>query len=61
MPRAVSLAAEIRQAIGVEPELVKGANGIFDVAADGKLVFSRHRDARFPGTEEIIQALAKLK
>ena len=55
------MAAEIKQAIGVEPELAKGANGIFDVAADGKLVFSRHRDARFPGTEEIIQTLAKLK
>ena len=55
------MAAEIRQALGVEPELVKGANGIFDVAADGKLVFSKHRDSRFPGTEEIIQSLRKLK
>jgi predicted Rdx family selenoprotein len=55
------LAAEIKQAVGVEPELAKGANGIFDVAADGKLVFSRHRDARFPGTDEIVQALLKLK
>jgi selT/selW/selH-like putative selenoprotein len=55
------LAAEIKQAIGVEPQLVKGASGVFDVAADGKLIFSRHRDARFPSSEEIIQALAKLK
>ena len=54
------MAAEIRQALGIEPELVKGANGIFDVAADGKLVFSRHRDARFPGAEEILQSLRKL-
>jgi selT/selW/selH-like putative selenoprotein len=55
------LAADIRQALGIEPELVKGANGIFDVAADGKLVFSKHRDARFPGTEEIVDALRRLK
>jgi selT/selW/selH-like putative selenoprotein len=54
------LAAEIKQALGLEPELVKGANGIFDIAADGRLVFSRHRDARFPGAEEIIQSLRKL-
>jgi predicted Rdx family selenoprotein len=54
------LAAEIKQAIGAEPQLVKGASGVFDVAADGKLVFSRHRDARFPGTDEIIDALRKL-
>lgn len=39
---------------------MKGANGIFDVAADGRLVFSKHRDARFPGTEEIVQSLRKL-
>jgi selT/selW/selH-like putative selenoprotein len=55
------LAAEIKQGLGIEPELVKGANGIFDVAADGQLVFSKYRDARFPGAEEIVQALRKLK
>ena len=54
------MAAEIRQALGIEPELVKGANGIFDVAGDGKLIFSKHRDARFPGAEEIVQSLRKL-
>lgn len=55
------MAAEIRQGLGIEPELVKGANGIFDIAADGALIFSKHRDARFPGTDEIVQALRKLK
>ena len=53
------MAAEIKQALGVEPELVKGANGIFDVAADGELVFSRHRDNRFPGAQEIIEAIRR--
>lgn len=55
------MAAEIRQALGIEAELVKGANGIFDVAADGKLVFSKYRDARFPGADEIVQSLRQLK
>jgi selT/selW/selH-like putative selenoprotein len=55
------LAAEIKQGLGIEPELVKGANGIFDVAADGKLLFSKHRDARFPQPPEIVEALRKLK
>jgi predicted Rdx family selenoprotein len=36
-------------------------NGIFDVAVDGKLLFSRHRDAHFPGGEEIVKALKKLR
>ena len=51
------MAAEIRQALGIEPELIKGANGVFDVAADGALIFSKHRDARFPGAQEIVEAL----
>ena len=54
------MAADIRQALSIEPELVKGANGIFDVAVDGKLVFSKHRDARFPGADEIIRSLRSL-
>jgi selT/selW/selH-like putative selenoprotein len=45
----------------VEPDLVKGGNGIFDVATDGALVFSKHRDNRFPDAREIIQALRKAK
>ncbi|MGH8708300.1 MAG: Rdx family protein [Burkholderiales bacterium] len=57
MPRAVSLAAEIKQALGLEATLAKGANGIFDVAADGTLVFSKHRDQRYPEPAEIIDAL----
>ncbi|MDH3320444.1 MAG: Rdx family protein [Betaproteobacteria bacterium] len=57
MPRAVSLAAQIKQALGVEAELAKGANGVFDVACDGKLVFSKYRDRRYPEPEEIIRAL----
>jgi selT/selW/selH-like putative selenoprotein len=55
------LAAEIRKALGIEPQLVKGANGTFDIAADGRLVFSKHREARFPGAEEILESLRKLK
>ncbi len=43
--------------MGIESELAKGANGIFDVAADGKLIFSKHRDPRFPEPAEIIDAL----
>lgn len=47
--------------MGIEAELAKGKGGVFDVACDGKLVFSKHRDGRYPETEEIIRALAALK
>ena len=38
-----------------------GKSGIFDVACDGKLVFSKHRDGRYPEADEILRALATLK
>ena len=36
---------------------MKGDNGVFDVVADGKLVFSKHRDGRFPDAAEIVGVL----
>jgi predicted Rdx family selenoprotein len=53
------LAAEIKQALGVEPQLVKGDNGVFDVAADSALVFSKHREDRFPDAVEIVARLRR--
>ena len=34
---------------------------MFDVACDGKLVFSKHRDGRYPQEEEIVRALRAMK
>jgi selenoprotein W-related protein len=51
------LAAAIEKALKVKPELVGGGGGIFDVEADGKLIFSRHATGRFPEDKEIIAAL----
>ncbi|MCY4028047.1 MAG: Rdx family protein [Acidobacteria bacterium] len=57
MPRASSLAAEIEQAFGVQSELVEGTNGVFDVVVDGRTVFSKHDEQRFPEPGEIVDAL----
>jgi selT/selW/selH-like putative selenoprotein len=40
---------------------VKGASGVFDVTADGKLVFSKFRERRFPSDDEVIAALRSVK
>lgn len=37
--------------------LVQGDKGIFDVAADGKLVFSKYGVGRFPEPGEVVAAL----
>jgi selT/selW/selH-like putative selenoprotein len=36
---------------------VKGSNGVFDVTADGRLVFSKDEAGRFPDEQEIVDAL----
>jgi len=40
-----------------EAEVVEGAKSQFDVLADGKLVFSKQQEGRFPEVDEIISAL----
>ena len=37
--------------------MVEGAKSQFDVLADGKLVFSKQREGRFPEPAEILAAL----
>ena len=41
----------------MEPQLVKGDNGVFDVVADGQMVFSKHQAGRFPEEEEVLEVL----
>jgi len=45
----------------VQAELIKGGGGVFDVTADGALIYSKHRTGRFPENAEVLQALGKLK
>ena len=40
------------------PELIPGRGGIFDVELDGKLIFSKHDQGRFPEDSEILSQLA---
>ena len=60
MPRASSLEATLKRELGIDAELVKGGGGVFDVHADGQLVFSKHAEGRYPEEDEIVQALQAL-
>ena len=51
------MAAQITEAVGCEPELIAGDNGIFNVEVDGKLIFSKDKTGRFPEDEEILTEL----
>ena len=48
---------ELKKNLGVDIELVAGANGIFDVTVDGKLIFSKFEQGRFPQSDEIISLI----
>lgn len=41
----------------MEPTLVKGKDGIFDVKLDGELIFSKHAVGRFPEPGEVLSPL----
>lgn len=51
------MAAEIRKARGIEAKLIRGGGGVFEVSVNGKLVFSKKAERRFPETGEILEKI----
>ena len=50
--------AEIRkQRPDVEVRLVKGSGGQFEVTVDGRPIFSKKQQGRFPETREILESI----
>ena len=45
---------ELKKTLGAAIELVPGANGIFDITVDGKMIFSKSKQGRFPQPDELI-------
>jgi len=42
----------------VDAVLQHGGGGVFDVLADGKVVFSKHKEGRFPEQDEVLKSLS---
>jgi len=53
------LAAALKDQVNIEPTLIEGAGGVFDVRVDGQLIFSKKIAGRFPEHEEIIGVLTQ--
>ncbi len=51
------MADAIKDTYQVEPKLVAGSGGIFDVEADGQMIFSKHQTGRFPEENEVLDLL----
>jgi len=43
--------------LDITPKLVPGSNGVYDITAGQKKVFSKHAAGRFPENQEIIDQL----
>ncbi|MBU0971407.1 MAG: Rdx family protein [Proteobacteria bacterium] len=50
----------LKQKLGYLPKLIPGSNGVYDIVADGRLVFSKHQENRFPENDEIIRSLKQI-
>ncbi len=51
------MADELREVLGVEPNLIPGSGGVFDVVVGQKLVFSKFLTGRFPDPGELSDKL----
>jgi len=40
--------------------MIKGDNGVFDVVANGTLIFSKHATGRFPEEDKMVETLRLL-
>lgn len=49
------MAAALEEELGLKADLIEGDDGIFDVAVDGDLVFSKQECGEFVGTQEIVE------
>ncbi len=53
------MAAELKEACGVEAELINGSGGVFDVEVDKKLIYSKSQTFRFPKPGEVAELMRK--
>ncbi|MBM4384767.1 MAG: Rdx family protein [Deltaproteobacteria bacterium] len=51
------MAAAIERETGTKPTLIRGDGGVFEVTADGALLFSKKKAGRFPTEAEVLKAL----
>ena len=51
------MAEAIEKKFGKKSELIRSGGGVFEVVADGELIFSKKQQHRFPQNQEVISIL----
>jgi len=54
------LAQAIEKEFNEKPQLIKSGGGVFEIEADGVLIFSKKKEFRFPSNDEIIKKIKNL-
>ncbi|MBU1706813.1 Rdx family protein [bacterium] len=44
-----------------EVEFIKSGGGVFEVEMDGRLLFSKRKEGRFPENDEILDNIKRIK
>jgi len=47
----------LKKNLGAEIELIAGSNGVFDITVDGRMIYSKFEQGRFPQSQEIINRI----
>jgi selenoprotein W-related protein len=47
----------VKKTRGIDATLIKGSGGQFEVVLDGKLIFSKKQQGRFPDHAEVIEKI----
>ena len=55
------MAAEIKQARGIDATFVKGSGGQLEIVLDGQLIFSKKQTGRWPELSEILAKIPAAK
>lgn len=51
------MAAELKKQRDVDATLVRGSGGEFEITLDGRLIFSKREQGRFPEFDEVLALL----
>lgn len=54
------MAEAIKSRFAVDPEMIEGAGGIFDVKVDGALIYSKHETGEFPEHQLVLDKVGEL-
>jgi selenoprotein W-related protein len=51
------LAETLRKQLNVDPKLIEGAGGVFEVHLEGNLIWSKLEKGRFPEHSEVVESI----